>query len=233
MELVAARKELDHRLYCWALEEWKREIASDFALLRTMNDCGVRVTLKLMEERDRDSQLFLAAALVKRNWRRRLDEWQETYSDEEKKLEQLYLDEFMRARHKTLSDIQRQGRGKRVTPGKVISMIREPLQTVLNSKCKKEGEGWEFETVLGQWTVRTTFSVEAKECYLDYYHNIWGPDNFWILDGGNFASLLGAGGRWWEYEGESDLPLLGESIARACDHFLSAVPKLVEGLEPD
>lgn len=233
MEIITARDELERRLYYWALEEWKREIDSDFALLRIINDQAVRVVLKLMEERDRDNQLALAAVLVKRNRRYWLDKWQETYSEEEKKLDQLHFDEYRRAKTERLTGIHPQERGKPLTAKRVISIIREPLERVLNSKCKKEGEEWYFETVLGQWTIRTSFFIHVKDCSLLYVHVICGPGNLGIIGMGNFAEWLGAQGVFWNYEGESDLPLVGEAMARACGYFLSAVPKLVEGLEPD
>ena len=233
-DLSPTQNEFRRRLYRWSLQEWRREIDNGFPLLRLVSDSSVRIVLEMMGQRDREGQLVLADALTKAANYPWLDEWGESYSEQERALAEARHEAWWGAKQKEWLGMAPGTRPKALRPAKIISLTREPLERALMAPCEKWEDGWLFKTPLGKWTLRTLILMEPMERYIQVLHRVWasGSDVIRVFEGGGFPACLGAGALW-EYRTEADLPAMGEGIGTGCAHFLQAMPALLEGLEPN
>ena len=90
---MKAKLKFEERFYHWCLQDWKREINQDYPFLNSVSYPSARYAVRIMRSFPDERRVLLASGLVKR-FRQvgLLDRLGEEYTEEEKRLVQLYLD---------------------------------------------------------------------------------------------------------------------------------------------
>jgi hypothetical protein len=235
--MLETQLKFQERYYRWALQDWEREIAEDFPLLRSIRDNNARLAIRLMIGIKSNQRLLLAKALTKRFRKPILAQWGDTFTEEDKRFEKLFMDELS------------QGSSLEPTYPNVISpeplkLKREQLKHCLvRALSPALGENyedwgnwkvWKYSTIIGAWQVITYFDIGGRFHQLSYAHEIMSPEQVYLA---RSISILG----WFGISSQvmlqglddSDAKPTATALAKIIKHFMNVAPKLLEGLSPD
>ncbi len=236
-----AQLEFDERYYRWALDDWRREIDEGFPFLTTLQGLLQKPILRLMNSLDGDERWLLAKALVKRGREDGvLTRWGDPFTDEDRQFEQLFLDMVSTVvSQPIILDLKDARARKRVFPKlnrrKFRRHIVTALSPVLGERYENWGGGeWRYNTPVGPWQIMTYIDAGGSIHQLCYEHDIIASEHVYLTQNINLLRWLGIGSQTeWQGVGDSDAEATAKALAKIVGHFMSAVPKLLEGLTPD
>ena len=237
-----ARHVFDERFYRWAIADWKREINEGFPFIKLLDEREKRLTLKIMENFDsREEQLIFAKSMVKRITpedvvKRCNDE----FTDKERQYAQLYLNIVTNATM-GLIDIgefeihERFQEGPKLNRRRLRQRIIEVLTPIYGKEYEDLGGGeWRYHSQIGPWQVKTHIDTGGQYHQICYHHNIIAREHVYLKENISLFLWYGIGSQTdWKFLIEDDTELVANALARFCEHFMNAIPKLLEGLAPN
>jgi hypothetical protein len=232
----AAADEFAIRYYRWALEDFRREIAQDFPLLRPIKDSlAIRLTGH-MQSLDAGERGRLATALVKRAHKRAVELTGDPWGAEEGPLVE---------RYRTISRIPRpeeeayrralfdDPQSLKLNRGALLAHVKRALAPVLGEGAPFSTEHeWRYAMPIGAWTLSTFVDVGGSTHQLSYGHAIHSGDRRILKEGISVLSWLGIGGAHtqWNQLTSADIESGAAALSRVCRHFVDVGPELLAGV---
>lgn len=114
--------------------------------------------------------------------------------------------------------------------------LRSKIETKLRSLLGEPGhrrnaKSGLFDTTCGHWSVLT--SIDTPQTFqLRYHHSVRNRSSSYLIERMSAFNWMGVGMEtYWNYLTSSDSDSTAESIREMCRVFLSALPKLLKGLD--
>ena len=235
---MKAKLQFEERFYNWCLRDWEREINQDYPFLSSVSYPSSRYAIRIMRSFPDKRRTLLASGLVKR-FRQKdlLEQLGEEYTEEEKRLVQLYLDVCQRSDWIETGNRSLEEEGKkRIKRKELKNCIVNSLSSVFLEGYEDCGgwEVWRYCTKFGPWQLLTYFDVGGTSEELSYDHSIIVSERVLLFEGISLLSWLGlSGSTSWKVTENSQIEHAAKTATVFCSHFMNAVPKLLEGLSPD
>jgi hypothetical protein len=235
-----AKDEFGVRFYRWALADARREVEAGFPLLATIKGRLAQAFLANAGTLSPPDRLRLAIACVKNAHRRAAALAGESLSEEERALGRAYVAAIPRIE---LPE-ERARRGPQGSHWSrpwdrsgLLALVRSELAPRLGAGIEPPGRphAWRWDSRVGRWTVRTLVDVSSFWPCVACFHSIDEADAEprRLVDGTGILEWLGIALRtWWDLLLDGDLPEAARSVRLVSEHFLAAVPDLLEGLDP-
>jgi hypothetical protein len=90
---------------------------------------------------------------------------------------------------------------------------------------------WFFEARLSNWTLYTLIDLGGKS-QLRYEHRVGIRDNLYIADHIDLQAWMGLGHTKWDQIEAGEITEAARNLEEICAHFVTALPRLLEGLVP-
>jgi hypothetical protein len=221
------------RFYEWAKQDFEREIQEDYPLLGTVNVEAARRLIPYLRRLSQADQVRVAHALVKRFHPDALEVLGQEITAEDKR----WIDAADQARSvpteeedREFQDEMRHGTS-RVGRSKVNRAANAALEPITGKPAGRAGANeWYYELHGAGWLVRTHIDTGGSYYELAYAHDLFAGEQP-LAPFVSVLSWLGIGQTKWRVRSDLEIPTAVESLARACAHFLAAVPQLLNGLD--
>ena len=260
MTLEEAREEFAVRYYRWALQEAQSEVEDEFPLLSKMGSHEAGRFLSLMYTMSKEDRFSLAAALVRQaHLPKRMQVADAQMTSEDNRLVEKWRRAILVSTPKEQSIFQQKKSGEwiQVKRKRLASLIERELRPTLGepeaTPWPRSSEGWSYLSGVHGWKIRTNLDLGGKFHQLSYEHRIHGPrlaepvrnKSHWIsqrsyaqmiLEPGcydypiSIFAWLGIGQTDWADISDDDAPVVAASVARLCQHFMTAAQILLDGL---
>jgi len=114
---------------------------------------------------------------------------------------------------------------------KLRELVRSSLQEVAGEVEEYGGRyEWRHWKAAGPWRVSTHIDLSDAEQQLIYHHGVWLND-VPLIDGISLMSWLGIMGMTrWNSAASGSEPRVAADVTALCDHFLKAIPGLLDSL---
>jgi len=238
MNLDEAKFKFEERYYLWSKELLKHEFSDGFPLLKSVKGTLAQHYLRILEQLDKHQAYSMAYALMRRGTKKViLDKWDDTFTEEDQKYVDLYLQMEQLEDHKDA--MQRspfEFRKKRKFNRRGFRRyIKSALKPVLGDEYEKWGGGlWNYCTSIGCWKVRTRIDTGGRFDQLCYDHVIQITNVLRLCECTSLLHWFGITNQTdWNDLKDEDAESVAESLAKIVKYFLEAAPKLLEGLTLD
>lgn len=243
MNLAKIQQEFYIRYYLWSKKDFKREIHESFPYLRLFKTGPGRSFIEFMGRLERDDQLVLASALLKKFHPEAVKFLGEDLSSEE-----LEMQSQFRVFSNIPSTMDESTLAKELAGEKIIYASRRKLRKaiidrvapVLGADIIRFSDSVKIRTNCRGWSIDTDFDFGGMSEQVRYGHSIVSrqrqePYGMPAISLAQFISLnswLGlSSATSWKYLEESDIEQVSDTIYRLCDHFIRAASNLLEGNE--
>jgi hypothetical protein len=231
MDLETAKQIFAVRFYRWAVQDFAREVEQGFPLISSIKGNTSRMFIEVWDSLSAEEREILAVALVKRFHPEACALTAEFMSGKEKGMVERYLSLTSQW---LAGDAWVQGPAKTLSRSKCASAIKRELKKVLGTPhfWKGEPNDPKYYTHIGPWLILTHVSARQPPWY---FHRIIATGHIYLREATSIFGWLGIGGRlaWDLILDDDDASGAAISMATICGHFISAAPKLLEGLSHD
>lgn len=224
----------DIRYYHWQIAEWEREIQDGYPLLRLVKE---DLMIEIMNGLDDDKKMIMAKALVKDGIN---DEYLvkvgEKHTEEEKKCIEHFVEESRRLRRIIACQtyIEERNYHIKIDKKKFKQFIIEAVSPILGDNIENQGGGvFVYSTSIGEWKIFTEIDIGGSHHNLSYGHTIKSAKGKRLAHDISVLAWFGICQTQWRHLSNDDLKPTAESLAIVCQHFMAAVPKLLEGIHPE
>jgi hypothetical protein len=225
--------EFDIRFYHWSLLEVQREVREDFPSLRMLLNPETQNIIKIFDSLSSEQKLELAIALVRFSERRTLSLLGENLTDRDQELDHWFYNEA-NSHSQIIKQLEYRNSIQQVVDSKRLkSLVSKELEPILGKPFSRRG-GLGYQTIINCWSVKTW--IEIGKGTFRYFHTIFHQDEKSIrLGPGVGVSIgvwfgLGSINTPWICTTEEEAEQSAKSLSILCDHFLNALPDLLEGL---
>jgi hypothetical protein len=227
------------RFYRWARKDAEREVRDGYPLLGRIESSATKMFLEYMALVSEEEQLRIVLILLKRVHDIAVEESGELLTDEEKGIIsdyiQFQLNHPLLDRQEPLIRFRVPRRALGLPPRSKLRTrdfsrkIKAELAPVFYGSVERHGANDLFyENAHNKWTVQTSVHTGRPP---HYFHSI--RASWRVVLTTTITSWLGVGDGAWDLLYEDNSNAAAETIAALTDHFLKAVPELLEGLEFD
>lgn len=242
-------KELTIRLYRWALQDARREVIQDFPLVRTIQNSGASGFLAYCATMPEDALLTVSRVRVKVFHPYALFYLGETLTaDEQELFEESYSSQ------RRYSDLYTKEFNSHFGPDSVFSTkagVTKLLKKVMKSAFgERQSSRYQVVSIYENdfpqgstlWRLQTRVEVLHKHPTLRYTQTLYLPDKGGCVlnirhPSQRATDILGWLGitplpTYWDIPFANDVEQAVTSVALVCEHYLNAVPQIIEGLPP-
>jgi hypothetical protein len=235
MDIDTARKEFSQRFYQWSIDDWKREITEGFPFIKMADEDHKRFWLKIMDNcKTQEEQFAFIKALIKKGISKEiLESCNDEFTEKDRRYVQLYH-HIVNNVTMGLIDIgkfdiiQRYEAGPKLNQRRFRKCIKKALVPVFGAEYEDWDPGeWRYHTLIGPWKVITHIIAEGGIPQLEYFHDIIASEHVYLSEN---PCILPCFSKVWLYLIDDDIEPTVYALARFCEHFMNAVPKLLDGL---
>lgn len=239
-------RELTIRLYRWALQDAEREITHDFPLVRTIQNGLASGFLAYCETLPKDALPALSRARVKAFHSMALSYLEETMTSEEQRLMEESYRSQLTYKHFYTEELNKRFGPDSVysTKAQVTPLIKKAMRPAFGERSPsryKVVSVYENDFSQGSdlWRLQTRIGVLDKHRTLRYAQSLYLPDREWALavrhPSHSATDILGWLGiapmtTYWDIPFADDVEQAVASLVLVCEHYLHAVPTIIEGL---
>ena len=239
--MLEVKSNFEERFYHWSLEQWNRELQSNFKYLRAIHfDIIARRAVRIFDSYESDHLHKLLKAFAKRTVGEDILERcsEKSLTLEEKELIECFVnhlqDEAWRETSRIPSggfkDTKNQEKfNKKVFRKAVIS----ELTPLFGSKYENRGGGEiAYKIPIGTWELVTLLDFGSRIDNLNYSHYIMDKHGNVFAERISILRWLGISGETsWQELTNDDIEEASKTCAEICTHFVNEVPKLLDGLD--
>lgn len=242
-------KELAISLYRWAIGDAEREVSQDFPLVRPIQNTYAFGFLAYCATLSQQDQMKISRAMVGFSHPIALAYLGETMTPEE----QHAILESYKAQYRS-GNIYTEKLNARFGPdsvystkAEVLTVLKKAMRSAFGERCPsryKVVSTYENDFSQGttQWRLETRISILDKRETLRYTQSLFMPAHDWALTtthpSHRATGILGWLGilgisplpTYWDIPFADDVEQAVASLALVCEHYLRAVPGIIEGL---
>ncbi|HKV40075.1 MAG TPA: hypothetical protein VJX67_12745 [Blastocatellia bacterium] len=227
------RNEFSVRFYRWALQDTLREIAAGFPLVGLVKGSQAKSVIRFFESLSETDRIATARSLVKRGNPVGADLVTESLTKREELLIEQYMSRLFELSSPYFGEIATPSR-KRASRGALRAALKQVLPEVCGSIVHRDSAAiWVHSTPIGPWVVVTEVDTGGTPTQLSYHHYITLSSNPADHLSAALVSLLGwigIGMTEWDMLSASEEQDAAKALGVICQHFISAVPFLLDGL---
>ena len=233
MELESIKNEFKSRVYHWALLDIQREERQRFPFLHSFKAGLGKRALNILLATPEESRSQFFTALVRRFWMPKSPN--DVISDEEKAMVKCYLREINTRssdEEKLLEMRIREPWRFQLDRKHMAVCLKKELEPIVGSPFRQvEPNVWRATTDFKEYKLFTFFDLGASSHQISYYHAL-DPAFDYIYDGNiSLLAWMGIGSQTdWSGLQEIDVEPTANHLGKICDHFLKAMPVLLDGL---
>jgi hypothetical protein len=220
------------RFYRWSVETTIREVSEGFPLVGLVNGQLARSVIDYFYSiRDAD-KMSAARRLVKRSHPRGAELCGESMTDAEKGWYEAYRLKVSELSSAYLNEIVLPSR-KRANKRALRAAVKAVLPAICGDIVQRDSASlWVHARAIGTWTVLTEVDLGGSPIQLSYHHYIARSTNDADRLGGLISLLvwMGISMTEWDLVSESEESSAAQALGRICEHFMNAVPSLLDGL---
>ena len=226
------------RYYKWSFEDWRRELAEDFKLIRMVNDRNSRCIIRLMRGLSHEQRLKAVQSLIRNVNQYALPMIQENIQKEDIQFKDFYSnalrlydeEESLRTSYENIEH----SATKPFDRKKLQKVIIDTLEADLGEPSPLiKGSEFSYKTTIGPWTVLTDIDTGGRFHQLTYEQRITDAEGKLFFGGVSLFKWLGISGQtMWQYLGDDDIESIAGSFRIILQQFLTATPRLLDGLSP-
>jgi len=223
MNSADARRSFYERIFEWALEEWDRELHSDFHLLSLVDGNAANKAVSVLRALPIDDRRSLTRALTKRFHPEACASRGIVTEAGEQRLLHAYdltRDPMHVPPQRVAKDVIKE----------LVAALKEALAFLGPMESLGRRAEWRYTTPVRTWRIVTTVEAVGRFGDCSYTHVVETTRGERTSQYLSLLSWLGVSSiTKWRIHSSTQPPAVAGAMRRLCEHFLDAVPTLLEG----